>query len=287
MKAKISEISVSQTHRIDPGNQEELKQTLQTYGMIHPIVVRELGTQYELIAGYRRLKAAEALGWTEVPITVIQPKDTLEQFDISMEENLKRKDFNALEMCELLIQRKRLWEQIHGKIVNGQPTIHPTNSDELLPNGKSFYEEASTIFKRPVNDIYRHLQLQGLDEDLKKQVEDGTMYYRKALTEQSARKPVVESSRKKKKRRGPNLPQPPIDLTWTAHEFQQVFWQMAGFYESLRLIEDRTMNFTEIPDNQVLGMMTMSQGIQQWLQKFDSHIQDIMLQRTGMSLQNQ
>ena len=123
MKAKISEISVSTSHRIDPGNQEELKQTLQTYGMIHPIVVKDLGVdahpQYELIAGYRRLKAAEALGWTEVPITVLQPKDTLEQFDLSMEENMKRKDFNPLEICELLIQRKRLWEQIHGAIEGG------------------------------------------------------------------------------------------------------------------------------------------------------------------------
>lgn len=82
------------------------------------------------------------------------------------------------------------------------------------------------------------------------------------------------------------MSQPPIDLRWTAHEFQQVFWQMAGFYEVLRLIETRAMNFSEIPEDQVMGMM-MSHGIQQWLQKFDSHIQDIMLQRTGMSLQNQ
>jgi len=283
MKAKISEITVSQTHRIDPGNQEELKQTLQQYGMIHPIVVREFGTQYELIAGYRRLKAAESLGWTEVPITVIQPKDTLEQFDISMEENLKRKDFNALEMCELLIQRKRLWEEIHGVIRQG-PKV---DENSFCPNGQKFYEETSKIFKRCIQDIHRFLRLEGLDEDLKKQVESGTLYYRKALTEQAARKPVVESSRKKNKRRGPNLPQPPIDLTWTAHEFQQVFWQMAGFYESLRLIENRTMNFTAIPEDQVLGMMMMSQEIQQWLQKFDSHIQEIMLQRTGMSLQNQ
>ena len=170
-----------------------MKQTLQTYGMIHPIVVREFGTQYELIAGYRRLKAAESLGWTEVPITVIQPKDTLEQFDISMEENLKRKDFSALEMCELLIQRKRLWEKIHGPIKNGRPT----EEEKLLPNGKSFFEEASVIFKRPVNDIYRHLQLQGMDEDLKKQVEDGILYYRKALEEQSRRKNTEPKTEKR------------------------------------------------------------------------------------------
>ncbi len=286
MKAKISEISVSTSHRIDPGNQEELKQTLHTYGMIHPIVVRELGIgahpQYELIAGFRRLKTAEALGWTEVPITVLQPKDTLEQFDISMEENLKRKDFNAIEMCELLVQRKCLWEQKYGLIKMGPKT----EEKSISPDGELFYEEAGRIFKRHPKEIYKFLQLQGLDDDLKKQVEAGEMYYRTALSEQAARKPAVESSRKKKKR-VLGLPQPPIDLTWTSHDFQQVFWQMAGFYESLRLIENRTMNFTEIPEDQVLGMMTMSQEIQQWLQKFDSHIQDIMLQRTGMSLQNQ
>jgi ParB family chromosome partitioning protein len=140
MKVPITTIQVPPSYRFDPGNMEELKTTLQQHGMIHPVVVREItqesGFNYELIAGYRRLQAAEALGWSEVPITILTPKDTLDQFDMSMEENLKRKDFNPLEICELLIQRKRLWEQKHGLIVHGRLSPRIESSDKSSPNGE-------------------------------------------------------------------------------------------------------------------------------------------------------
>lgn len=304
MKVKLTEIQIPEPIRFGTGNLEEMKETLRKYGMIHPIAVKPVrnleaerlnsckapvsnglkeledghSPKYELLAGYLRYKAAESLDWETIEVTVINPKDELNQFDLKVEENMKRRDLNPLELSELLIQRKRLWEEKNGPIVNGKSNLQ---YDDLCPNGQSFYEESSRIFRRCARDIYRFLQLQDLDPDLRIKVESGEMYYRKALEEHCTRH---AKDKKKTKKRGMRLPQPPIDLTWTAHDFQKTFWQMAGFYEAVRLVENRVMNFSEIPEDQVLGMMSMSQGIQQWLQKFDSHIQEIMLQRTGMSI---
>ena len=132
MQVNIREIKVSSPHRIDNGNLEEMKQTIQQYGMLHPILIRELPGEspyrYELITGYRRLKVVEELGWQAVPVTLFHPQDILVQFDMAMEENMKRKDFNPLEIYELLIERKRLWEQKHGDIKKGRPKEGETSS---------------------------------------------------------------------------------------------------------------------------------------------------------------
>ncbi len=279
MQVKLTDIQIPEPIRFGTGNLDEMKETLRKYGMIHPVVVKELGNehipQYELIAGYLRYKAAESLGWETIEITIINPQDELNQFDLKIEENMKRRDLNPLELSELLIQRKRLWEEKNGPIKNGRPT----EDGKLSATVESFYEETERIFKKGKTLIYIFLQLKDLDPDLKVKVESGEMWYRKALEEHSARH---SKNKNKTKKKVINLPQPPIDLTWTSHDFQKVFWQMAGFYEVLRLVEKCKMNFTEIPEDQVLGMMTMSQGIQQWLQKFDGHIQEIMLQRAGV-----
>jgi ParB family transcriptional regulator, chromosome partitioning protein len=289
MKAKINEISVSTNYRIDPGSQEELKQSLQTHGMMHPIVVKGLirgdrpRTRYELIAGYRRLKAAEALGWTEVPITVLQPKDTLDQFDLSMDENMKRKDFNPLEISELLFQRKRLWEQIHGPIKNGRPT----EEEKLLPIGKSFFEEASTIFKRPVNDIYRHLQLHGMDEDLKKQVESGEMYYRKALEEQTRRNNVEPKAGKKKPKRGVHLPEVPKDILELTRDVQNVVWQLGGLNQVMRMLDGIDYSLDALAEDHIVEIIATCATLMEDIAKFNVKLQDTLLQKTGMSLENQ
>ena len=84
MNVRITNIQVPAQVRFDLGNLEEMKVSLQTHGLLHPILVRQLSeSSYELVAGYRRLKVAESLGWTDIPVTVLNPKDTLNQFDIS------------------------------------------------------------------------------------------------------------------------------------------------------------------------------------------------------------
>jgi ParB family chromosome partitioning protein len=64
----IDEIEVGFRYRKDLGDLRSLADSIQTVGLLHPIVVTPEG---RLITGQRRLEACRLLGWQEIPITVI------------------------------------------------------------------------------------------------------------------------------------------------------------------------------------------------------------------------
>src|SRR5699024_2031134 len=76
---------------------KELAQTIRTHGMIQPIVVRKLeGDQYELIAGERRWRATQSLGWNEVPVIIREMTDA-ETASVALIENLQREELTVIE----------------------------------------------------------------------------------------------------------------------------------------------------------------------------------------------
>lgn len=78
----------------------ELEASLRTSGLLQPIVVRPAsGGGYELIAGERRLRAAQRIGWTEIPAIVKQIDDRTAA-TLALVENLQRSDLNAVEEAE-------------------------------------------------------------------------------------------------------------------------------------------------------------------------------------------
>ena len=64
----IDEIDIGQRYRKDLGDLKVLAESIESVGLLHPVVVTP---DQRLIAGQRRLRACESLGWTEVPVTVI------------------------------------------------------------------------------------------------------------------------------------------------------------------------------------------------------------------------
>lgn len=74
----------------------DLTQSIKEKGVIQPILVRQRGEDYELIAGERRLRAAKSLNLKEIPVIIkeVQDKDSLE---ISLIENIQRQDLNPIE----------------------------------------------------------------------------------------------------------------------------------------------------------------------------------------------
>src|SRR5699024_4291570 len=76
---------------------QELAQTLQTHGMIQPIVVRKKNeNQYEVIAGERRLRAAKLLGWETISAIMRDLNDT-ETASIALIENIQREELSVIE----------------------------------------------------------------------------------------------------------------------------------------------------------------------------------------------
>src|SRR5271170_7700764 len=75
---------------------DELARSIQSSGIIQPLVVRSVGKRYQLIAGERRWRAAQRAGLTSVPAIVRQVADEL-ALEMTLVENIQREDLNAME----------------------------------------------------------------------------------------------------------------------------------------------------------------------------------------------
>ena len=80
----------------DDDKLDELASTIQSHGLIQPIVVRHKSDHYELIAGERRLRAAIKLGFTTIPAMIRNINDS-QAASMALVENLQREGLSAIE----------------------------------------------------------------------------------------------------------------------------------------------------------------------------------------------
>jgi ParB family chromosome partitioning protein len=83
------------------GDLSELMASIAEKGIIEPIIVRQRGGRFQIVAGERRYQAAVQVGLREVPI-VIREVDDDEIIEIALIENIQRKDLTAFEESEAL-----------------------------------------------------------------------------------------------------------------------------------------------------------------------------------------
>jgi ParB family chromosome partitioning protein len=76
-----------------------LQESIKTHGILQPLVVRQVGERYQLIAGERRLRAAQAVGFTEVPVHIVDFNDQ-EVLEAALVENIQRTDLNPIEKAQ-------------------------------------------------------------------------------------------------------------------------------------------------------------------------------------------
>lgn len=83
------------------GDLSELMASIAEKGIVQPLVVRQRGGRFQIVAGERRYQAAVQIGVREVPV-VIRDLDDTEVIEIALVENLQRKDLTAFEEAEAL-----------------------------------------------------------------------------------------------------------------------------------------------------------------------------------------
>jgi ParB family chromosome partitioning protein len=81
------------------GDLSELMASIAEKGIIEPIIVRQRGRRFQIVAGERRYQAAVQVGLREIPI-VIREVDDNEIVEIALVENIQRKDLTAFEEAE-------------------------------------------------------------------------------------------------------------------------------------------------------------------------------------------
>ncbi len=83
------------------GDLSELKASISEKGIIEPLIVRQRGARYQIIAGERRYQAASQVGLRELPV-VIRDVDDTEIIEVALIENIQRKDLSAFEEAEAM-----------------------------------------------------------------------------------------------------------------------------------------------------------------------------------------
>lgn len=86
----------------------ELAESIRQHGILQPLSVRRVGTGYELIAGERRLRAAQQAGLTEIPC-IIMTMDEKESGMAAMVENLQRQDLDFIEEARGISNLMEQW----------------------------------------------------------------------------------------------------------------------------------------------------------------------------------
>jgi ParB family chromosome partitioning protein len=76
-----------------------LSASVRTHGILQPLVVRMVGDQYQLVAGERRLRAAQEVGLISVPVRVVDFNDQ-QVVEAALVENIQRTDLNPIEKAQ-------------------------------------------------------------------------------------------------------------------------------------------------------------------------------------------
>ena len=83
------------------GDLSELMASIAEKGIIEPLIVRQRGSRYQIVAGERRYQASVQVGLRELPV-VIRDVDDNEIVEVALVENIQRKDLSAFEEAEAL-----------------------------------------------------------------------------------------------------------------------------------------------------------------------------------------
>lgn len=100
---------------VEQANIEELARSLSQQGVVQPLLVRRVGSRFQIIAGERRLRAARRAGIERVPVIVRDVPDE-QLLELALVENIQREDLNPIEEA-------RAYQRLIGEIGFSQEQV--------------------------------------------------------------------------------------------------------------------------------------------------------------------
>lgn len=90
---------------------DNLKKSIEQYGVIVPVIVNRQGARYTLVAGQRRLQAARDLGFKYIP-AIVRSLNTRQMMEVSYLENLHREDLSQIDVVQMFDRIHRKYPKI-------------------------------------------------------------------------------------------------------------------------------------------------------------------------------
>lgn len=127
----------------DEDRLQDLSQSIKQYGVLQPLVVsrveveKEDGgilTEYELIAGERRLRAAKLAGVSQVPVIIRVGDTSMMKLELAIIENLQREDLNAVDRARAFFRLTSEFKFTHNEIAKkiGRSREYVSNTLRIL-----------------------------------------------------------------------------------------------------------------------------------------------------------
>lgn len=122
---------------------QDLADSIKQYGVLSPLIVSRvekekeeggLTTEYELIAGERRLRAAMLAGVSQVPVIIRTGDTSMMKLELAIIENLQREDLNVVDRARAFFRLANEFEFTHGEIAKkmGKSREYVSNSLRIL-----------------------------------------------------------------------------------------------------------------------------------------------------------
>src|SRR4051794_33719223 len=155
--------------KIDPDSLSGLASSIEANGVVQPLLVRPLPDgSYELIAGERRWRAAQAAGLAKVP-AVVRDQELAERLQVALIENMVREDLNPVDearACAALVDELGLSkEDLARRVGRSRPAVSnlirlldlPDETLELLESGELSEGHGRALLAAEGNDVRRRL----------------------------------------------------------------------------------------------------------------------------------
>jgi len=127
----------------DEAHLSDLAQSIKQYGVLQPLTVSRievekagggLTTEYELIAGERRLRASKLAGVSQVPVIIRTGDTSMMKLELAIIENLQREDLNVVDRAHAFARLATEFKFTHGEIAKkvGKSREYVSNSLRIL-----------------------------------------------------------------------------------------------------------------------------------------------------------
>jgi len=191
----IDEIIIGERFRKSPGDISDLIESIENIGLLHPIVI---DSDYNLIAGHRRLLALRKLGETSIPCTIIDLSGK-DKRKAEAEENTIRMDFTNSEIYSIQ-QYFHETESRSGERTDLQPLSESERGSEppiekaVRATGKSTdtISKINQVMEANSDDPLVQKQIEAIRENIDKESVDKSYKEIKKLTKPEDDKPDPE-----------------------------------------------------------------------------------------------